>query len=920
VLRKFPRSPDVQLAVAGFFRRQGNEKKEVEALRAASRLGPLPAQVLLRMARSPANDKATAFDDYSALLKRIPPDPTPARNPPPLPTRLLKLPGAGSLQETDPQVCRLLALMELGQLLEESPTKRERLESLTEEAPMERIWALWGAGERDLALGLLLAFPDPGDQKPIDRAYVALGLEAMAFPRLQTWASAGEGLENRWLVISETLSSMVAMGWQPNIGELQAFLNEAPAFVRLRASESLAGAGSLRAAIALGIPAGLPPTLEAEARFRMAGWKFTLRDPEGAANELATCLELQGPSGSFDDSQFSALRALWYLQDSADREVFEQAALTRFREQGSARAGSAAEALFFALRGDQDRFRDAIATWLAQPTDGTTSPGLLALKAATTFENWNLMARARDICRVALEQNPMLTSLGGELGIERTLENAIITSLLMESPPEASRYLVNEWVARGAKREELAAAGARAAGTGRIATARILHERVFDMQPMNPTSWLQLLALRSLDDGKSVQPGTWYLTASEDMRNQIPAQTVLQLASALAGEGDLGKALAVLEATPEGRATPPLLQARDQLLVEFGKKEPEEPSPTNGEVPAEKPESAGKAASAKKALEAQWHREWAKGSTAAGESLVRLAIENQDTTRLQTLIQGFLDLPDIKPVALASLARLLMENQKHVEAVRVFERYDEFGIADHAQALTFAEALWKTGRRAEALDIAKAFETTSQVDPALRLSLAAFYLSVDRPDAAIAQMDHPRQSFAQKQKSAPLRAAAASLLLARDRVEDARFQITIAAQVPRATPPDLVADYYERSGYDDQRQTEAGGAPTSGLFERSPSDNGFALQEEDLRNFRWVVARRAFDAGRQDVALVWLSIDPKLARSPEALALASQANDAPRDLLRAYWSLVAGGPGLAAREAAKKYFAKAEGDSGPIRK
>jgi len=930
VLRKFPRSPEVQLAAAEFFRRQGNEAREVEGLRAASRLGPLPAQVMLRMARSPENDKATAFEDYAALLQRIPSDPTPARNPPPFPKRLLKLPNFMNLPETDPQVCRLLALWEIGQLLENSPTKIERLEGLTQAAPMEKIWAFWGAREHDRALDLLLAVPDPDDQESRDKAYVALGLEAMAFQRLQKWAEAGETLEERWMVISEILASMISTGWQPEIGDLSAFLEKAPAFVRLRTAESLAASGSLRAAIAIGIPAGMPPSLEADARFRMAGWKFTLRDPAGAANELAACLELNGPSGSFQSLNFSALRALWLLAEPENREAFEGAALTRIQNQGSPRATHAAEALFFALRGDKESFRHAIASWLAEPSEGPTAPALLALTAATTFENWNLLARARDICRIALEQNPALSNLSGEIGIERSLENAIITSLLMESQPATSQYLVNEWVARGAKREEIAAAGAKAAGTGRIATARILHEKVFKMQPMNPTSWLQLLALRSLPDGKSDQLLTWFLSASDDMRSQIPSQTLLQLASALTGEGDIAKALEVLEAVPTVKATPQMLQAKEQLLIELGKKKPVKaaPLPATEEQPTDGTEFDEKILATEKALEAQWNREWAEGSIAAGKSMVRLAIAKNDQSQIERLVQAFTKVPHIKPSELVSLAKLLMENQNHAGAVQVFARLDEFGIPDHSQALSFAEALWKTGRRAGALDIAKAYEKTAKVDPALRLSLAAFYLSVDRPDAAILQMDQPGQSFVLVQKSAPLRAAAASLLLARGRFDDAKIQIGIAAQVPGATPPDLVANYYMGLGAKkgNQASEQKKHHPNSsdpgveapevgaefGLIGLSPADNDFALGEKDLLGFRWVVAQRAFAAGHQDLALDWLSIDPKLAMSPEAIGLASQAGDASSESLKNYWSLVAESPRLAAREAAKTFFAEAE--------
>ncbi len=922
VLRKFPRSPEVQLAAAEFFRRHGNEAREVEGLRAASRLGPLPAQVMLRMAGSPRNDKATAFEDYEALLERIPSDPTPARNPPPFPKRLSKLPGFLSPSEADPQACRLLALREMGQLLENSPTKLERLDNLTEAAPMEKAWAYWGAGEEDRALDLLLAIPDPDDQKSLDKAYVALGLEVMSFERLQKWANAAETLEERWMLISEIMTSMISSGWQPPGGDLKAFLERSPAFVRLRTAETLAASGFLRAAVEVGIPAGMPPSLEAEARFRLAGWKFTLRDPEGAARQLAICLELNGPSGSFENLNFSAIRALWLLEDPDNRDAFEQSALTRIQNQGSPRATHAAKALFFALRGDKEKFCDAIALWFGESSDGTTSPSLLALRAANTLENWNLLARARDICRTALDLNPALSHLSGDIGIERTLENAIIVSLLMESQPATSRYLVNEWAARGAKREELAAAGARAAGTGRIATARILHERVFAMQPMNPTSWLQLLALRALPDGKSNQPVTWYLSASEDMRNQIPGQTVLQLAYALSDEGDIPKALEVLEVVPMSKATPPILQAKDQLLVELGKKEPVNPpsTPAMDEEPEGVTGSTEKILAAKQALEEQWNREWAEGSSAAGELLIRLAIEKNDPSRLRSLIKGFTEAPLIKPSALSSLSKLLMENQKYAGAVQVFERLDEFGIPDHSQALTFAEALWKTGRRADALDIARAFELTSKVDPALRLSLAAFFLSVDRPDAAIFQMDQPDQNFAMVQKSAPLRAAAAALLLARGRVDDAKIQMAIAAQVPGATPPDLVANYYEHLGNNPLKEeskvslrdsaSEGEGQSNPGLFGLSPASNEFALGEKDLLAFRWVVAQRAFDAGLQDVALHWLSIDPRLASSPEAVGLASKAGDASAESLKTYWSLVAESPRSAARAAAKTYFAE----------
>jgi hypothetical protein len=313
-------------------------------------------------------------------------------------------------------------------------------------------------------------------------------------------------------------------------------------------------------------------------------------------------------------------------------------------------------------------------------------------------------------------------------------------------------------------------------------------------------------------------------------------------------------------------------------------------------------------------MEEQWNRDWAAGSIKSGEVLVRLAIERNDPLRLQSLIADLIKHPQAKPKDLAAFGRLLMENQKFAEAVSVFSRLDEFGIPNHSQALSYAEALWKTGRRAEALDIAGAFNQTAKVDPALRLSLAAFYLSVDRPDAAIFQMDQPGQSFLSTQKAAPLRAAAGAILLGRDRLNDAKVQITIAAQVPNATPPDLVADFYDRSGKAADAGTgdnDDGPSEAGNLFELSPAANEFALKENDLRAFRWVVAQRSFAHGFPDTGLAWLMIDPELAASREARTLVADSTDASPESLKTYWSLVSESPWLEARLAAKTFFEEA---------
>ena len=162
-------------------------------------------------------------------------------------------------------------------------------------------------------------------------------------------------------------------------------------------------------------------------------------------------------------------------------------------------------------------------------------------------------------------------------------------------------------------------------------------------------------------------------------------------------------------------------------------------------------------------------REWknGRGDPLSAEILTRIAIDEKNADALHDVIGEILASGKAEPGTLEGLAGFLLENGFPNEAVRIYEIMDDAGIASHSVTLAFAEALWKAGRRAEAIDIADAMSRAAEIDPALGVSLAAFWVSVDRPHRALAEIERENLPPIVKHRMSPLASTARSLLAKR---------------------------------------------------------------------------------------------------------------------------------------------------------
>jgi hypothetical protein len=651
-------------------------------------------------------------------------------------------------------------------------------------------------------------------------------------------------------------------------------------------------------ALALGLPQDLPSQTLADAHLRTASWRLATRDPQGAIEDFKKGLDLARPSEDFDSPWIASLRALWLLMEPESRSALETATRERLSTEEHPGARLTAEALFSALRGDSTKFREAVDAWLLHkgwPLDGQ---GMPVLKAAAALETWHLSAQARELCRAALRSEAALPSLLGETGVHRALENSLILSLLLESGPARAQFLLNEWVARGAKKEELSSAGAKALGMGRVEIARLIQERAFQMEPTHIASWSQILALRSFEEGRSDVPLTWFLKAPASERSQIPQKTLSQWIFTLLSEGQFDKAHQWLDVLPKEKPPGPLAIARVKLLMETeGKKAAQQAanaipadSPAGREIATllREPETSPPQSPALSNL-IQKHQ----SSTILEE--LHQALANQKDSELPLIVSRLLTPGTLSPSVRRGAISVLMEHSKHSEALRILEMMDRDGLADHALALAYAECLWKIGRRAEALDIASAYDRIARVDPALRVSLAAFFLSVNRPDAALRQVEACAALPTISEPCAPLRSSIAKLMIDRGRLEDAKIQIALTAQTPGALSPTVLADFYKA---------------TTNLSAVSPQENEFSLGKNDQRAFVKEMAKRHLDLGNPDMALTWLASAPELAAQDEILKLVSELREASPAALTTYWESLIDSPRHAAREAAKSALAK----------
>jgi tetratricopeptide (TPR) repeat protein len=830
-------SPETLAKAASAFAAHGEHQRAEAAWRKAAGMGKIPPAEMLQLGRLSASrgERARALADYSSLLHSCPPDPSQAVHTPPVPIRLFPR----RTKQLTPQEARLAALMEVGVLLANSPERDSRIRSLAEGGAMERAWALAGAGEFAEAIDLWLEGHRDEISEEESRALIALALEGGIYDRIPhlVW-------NDNWKSASAAWRDMLEAGWRPHWDGLHAGgIQEWPAHFRIQCADLLASHGALRAAERMGDPAGLSGDELSAALFRRAGWQLALRMPDRAAESLDRLLASAPAPTSFESVAAPAIRARYLLEPEQSRARWAEATIRHVRTHGAgARAQSFVSALLAAVARDDRAFRHAARQWLE--IGGYIHPTRI-MREGAILEGWHLPAQARELYRMGLEADPAISALRGEFPAWTALQSRLVSSRIIHASSHNAKYLAREWLAQGAKSQELLAAAAEASGMGQFQTAQSIYQSLIETRPASPVLIHNMLAIARFPDCFPHALLDWFHSASPQRREALGVAAILQLSDALAAEGRIDDALGVLTAPgvgdPEGKialrraalhTALGSVEAAATAIGEAGSGGTIQPGPVAEFLAAEPstareaveeflagnpsaialleaverlpseapallnalgpdrvedilPEFPGDAAltsrsaltrlalarhfgtlpQLRETMRALWDS--GRGEPLAAEILTRIAIEENNPGAINHILGEFLGSGKASPASLEGLAQLLLESGHPKESVRIYEYMDLSGIASHAVTLAFAEALWKAGRRTEAIDIAEAMTRAAAIDPALRVSLAAFWVSVDRPHRALAEIERENLPPLVKYRLSTLAATARSLLAER---------------------------------------------------------------------------------------------------------------------------------------------------------
>ncbi len=591
------RNPAVLIAAADFFERSGDESRMEASRRAATRLGGCPPQVHLGLGTLALErgDRLQALADFEAVLYNTRSDPASARDCLPLPARIFEwkenpsasvgfLPGGmrthvrppatwRKADESDTEGCRLLAIQQAGQLLANSPEKPPWLAGFS--LPLERIWAAYYSGEKQVAFAEMKRLVDAENSAPaLEQAFASTAMEDGQGVALAQWASANaEKSVGRWDNVLAALARMLDAGWRPSGDEAATLFAPAPALKRWQAAQAFATRNLHRIACLLGesVPAELSSSQALSAWMELSKWHLALRDPDGTIARLDQAIAAAPPAVSFAHLLFGAIRARWLLTPPDERAAFEEKLSAHWQAVKHPGGERASRALFFALKGNHDAAaKEMAALFAGLGVTEEESWSELVQQGGVQLEEWDLHRLARELYRQDLARDPALLAMRGE-NFRRSTESQFIFNQLAAAGPYNTRYLLNEWQARGATDEELLQAVNRLQQSGRWKTATEVFTKLCGRDPRNEAVGAAIITLSSVPSLR--KPAMDYLERLLAGDHTLLGRPLIQNAAVrLAGlweeEGKPERSLALFERLESERA---LVGPRVQILCRMGK-------------------------------------------------------------------------------------------------------------------------------------------------------------------------------------------------------------------------------------------------------------------------------------------------------------------------------------------------------------
>lgn len=977
IAQRFARSAEALGAAALFFERQGNEEAMVSCLRASIKLGDATPQTYLRLGEMALTrgDRMQALQDFEDLLQRTRPHPEKYEDILPLPEWFVQQ-GSANTQlrrpdRTDIEGCRLLAIQKIGQMLSNSPRKAEWLNSWTGKDAffIERIWALFASGDQATALAEMQQRISSHKVSPaFEEGFALLALAAGEGQLLAGWASDPEQESKRWDTVLAAFVRLIDGGWQGPSDEIARVFNEAPPLKKWQACTILAGRGRVRDALSLAkdVPATLPASQAVSALLRMAEWQLTLFDLDGAIRTLDQVIRQTPPATDFRKPLFTAVRMRWLLTPPHQRKDFEAAVKAHLQSSGDSGCSVAAQALFAALRRNNEEINAAAADYFQMLGTGESVNIVSYVQlVGDHLAGWRLPNLSRALYREALARGAALPVLNGESNSERAMVNQLVISKLANAQWEDPRYLVNEWIGWGASNEDLAFAAVHLQQMGRMDAAGVLNQILCERSMGNETVFTTLLRLAHFPAHRKFATEMFerLLDNPSAFSNQAFVQNMGQrLAVLLEENGEYLRALAILQRLSQADSSNRTLMLQKTNLLErlgrhrealkelethygtggenpgytlklaelyqsFGRetearallrREERSPAVTKAEAtmsfqalsklpqgadeegwqnylravnaaplsPDERfrvgeqvifaqplpPESIwreefqklGKIASAhsllraryfllrkqiamregtmaelEKALRAEWDH--GRGNAFAGEILIQMSLESSRFEEFDTLMEEYQRNSAVQEVALQEIALRLLASNQPERAARLFEQLLNRNPGDTMRAAKYAEALWKSGHREEAMAMIEPIQRIAALDPQKHLDVAGFFLNVHRLGLALPSLREASALLPKDGRASALWMQAAREAIAQQDFPTARHALEQAAAVPQMLQAEVLASYYQQSGQEFHETTE-----------------DFPLSPRQAGELGVLMASHALQAGQPERAWKWV--------------------------------------------------------------